>query len=299
MIFRKITIIDPCGLTDPETEKISLLSKEKITAYNDVPGNDDEIINRIGDSDCILVSWRTRISAETLRAAPSLKYVGMCCSLYNEKAANVDIASAKQLGITVRGVRDYGDEGTVEYIFAQLIYLFKGLGKIKWRSESTELKGKSIGIIGLGTLGKMVSKTAFHFGMKGYYFSRNRNYALEKKGITFLPMNELLESCDIISTHLPKNTIVLTEKEFKIKKPNSVLVNTSLGLTFEKEPFLKWITSDKTSFAIFDSDGAGNFRNEFSAYENIVLSTESAGFTAEARKRLSEKVLLNLKDYTG
>ena len=68
--------------------------------------------------------------------------------LYDEKSANVDIETARNLGIEVKGVRDYGDEGTVEFIFAELITLFKGLGKNKWRNEATELKNKRIGIIG-------------------------------------------------------------------------------------------------------------------------------------------------------
>jgi lactate dehydrogenase-like 2-hydroxyacid dehydrogenase len=89
----------------------------------------------------------------------------MCCSLYDENLANVDIAAARKLGIQVKGVKDYGDEGTIEFIFAQLIFLFKGLGKHKWKSEATELTNKSIGIIGLGTLGLMVAKIAIHFGM--------------------------------------------------------------------------------------------------------------------------------------
>jgi len=94
----------------------------------------------------------------------------MCCSLYDQKSANVDIEAARKLGIDVKGVRDYGDEGTVEFIFAQLIYLFKGLGKNQWGSEVTELKNKSVGIIGFGTLGQMVGKIAVHFGMQGFLF---------------------------------------------------------------------------------------------------------------------------------
>ena len=221
----------------------------------------------------------------------------MCCSLYDENSANVDIAAARKLGIEVRGVKDYGDEGTIEFIFAQLIYLFKGLGKQQWKNEATELTNKNIGIIGLGTLGKMVAKTATHFGMKVFYFNRSRKYGMEKEGIVYLPLNELMATCDVVTTHLPRNTILLTEQEFGIKKKNSILINTSLGLTFEKAAFVKWISHDKTSFAIFDADGVGDFVDEFSAHENIILSNQFAGFTLEAKKRLSEKVYANMTNY--
>jgi len=297
MVFRKITIIDKCGLTSPEIEKIALLSQEAISINDDFPESENEVIKRIGESDCVLVSWHTKITAEIINACPALKFIGMCCSLYDENSANVDIVEARKLGIEVKGVRDYGDEGTVEFIFSQLIFLLKGLGKNRWRNEATELTNKSIGIIGLGTLGQMVAKTAIHFGMKVFYFSRTRKYELEKTGITFLPLNELMESCDIITTHLPKNTVIITDPEFKNKKSNSILINTSLGLTFEKGPFLNWIRNDRTSFAIFDGEGAGNFASEFADQSNIILSDQSSGFTAEAKKRLSQKVLLYLTSY--
>jgi lactate dehydrogenase-like 2-hydroxyacid dehydrogenase len=221
-----------------------------------------------------------------------LKFIAMCCSLYDENSANVDIAAARKLGIQVKGVKDYGDEGTIEFIFAQLIFLFKGLGKHKWKSEAIELTNKSIGIIGLGTLGQMVAKTAMHFGMVVFYYNRSRKYEFEKQGVGYLPLIELLASCDVITTHLPRNTIVLTDQEFVIKKNNSVLINTSLGLTFEKDAFLNWISKDKTSFAILDADGAGNFGSEFSKYENIITTEQFAGFTLEAKKGFLKKYLL-------
>jgi lactate dehydrogenase-like 2-hydroxyacid dehydrogenase len=297
LTFKKISIIDNCGLTSPEIEKISMLSQEPISIYNDFPETETQIIERIGDADCVLVSWQTMINADILKASTSLKFIGMCCSLYDENSANVDIAEARKLGIEVKGVKDYGDEGTVEFIFAQLIYLLKGLGKHQWKSEGTELSNKSIGIVGLGTLGQMVAKTAIHFGMNVFYFNRSRKHELEKEGITYLPLNELVKSCDIITTHLPKNTILLNALEFQNKKENSILVNTSLGLTFDKDAFLKWISNDKTSFAILDADGVGNFGREFSEYQNIITTDQFAGFTIEAKKRLSEKVLANLTNY--
>ncbi len=297
MTFNKIAIIDNCGLTSSEIAKISLLSREPISIFDDFPETESQIIERIGAADCVLVSWQTRISADVLKKATDLKLVGMCCSLYDENSANVDIGAARKLGIQVEGVKDYGDEGTIEFIFAQLIYLFKGLGKQQWKTEATELTNKRIGIIGLGTLGKMVAKTAIHFGMKVFYFNRSRKYEIEKQGVVYLPLNELMATCDVVTTHLPRNTVLLTEQEFAIKKTNSILINTSLGLTFEKDAFVKWISNDKTSFAILDADGVGNFGSEFSQHENIITTDQFAGFTFEAKKRLSEKVYANLMNF--
>jgi phosphoglycerate dehydrogenase-like enzyme len=297
MTFHKITIIDSCGLTPPVLEQITKLSKEPIVIYNDYPESDAEILNRIADSDCVLVSWHTKVNADVIQAAPNLKYIGMCCSLYDEKAANVDIAQARKQGILVKGVRDYGDDGTLEFIFAELIFLMKGLGSLKWQTENRELRGKTMGIIGMGTLGTMVARTAKHFGMNVFYFNRSRKPDLEAEGFGFLPLIELLGTCDVITTHLPKNSNVMGEAEFRNKKPNSILVNTSIGLTFDKDAFLSWLSGDPTSFAIFDGPGMGEHFEEFSKYPNIIISDRSSGFTLEAQSRLSEKVLANMQSF--
>ncbi|HEY3371965.1 MAG TPA: NAD(P)-dependent oxidoreductase [Prolixibacteraceae bacterium] len=297
MTFQKITIIDSCGLTSPVLDQIAQLSIAPLVIYNDFPTTDDEIFRRIADSDCILVSWNTRVNAEVIRASPRLKYIGMCCSLYDEKAANVDIIQARRQNIVVKGVRDYGDDGTHEFIFAELIYLMKGLGKLQWQTETRELRGKTMGIIGMGTLGTMVARTARHFGMEVFYFNRSRKYELEEEGFGFMPLDELMACCDVISLHLPKNSMVLSEPEFRIKKPNSILVNTSIGLTFDQEAFLRWISKDPTSFAIFDRVAVGEYFDEFSRVPNIILSGKSSGFTLEAKSRLSEKVLDNMQSF--
>lgn len=295
MTFQKITIIDSCGLTTEVLGQLTQLSNEQLTIYNDIPTTDEVVLQRIGSSDAILVSWRTTINAEVIKASSNLKFIGMCCSLYDENAANVDIAQARQQGIVVKGVKDYGDDGTLEFIFAELIYLLKGLGKHQWQSENRELRGKVMGIIGMGTLGTMVAKTAKHFGMKVNYFSRNRKYQLEQEeGFEYMSLSELMFYCDVISIHVPKNSIVLSERDFSLKKKNSILINTAIGLTFNKEDFIQWIAANRNSFAIFDRVGAGEHFEEFSNYPNIIVSEKSSGFTLEAKSRLSQKVLENI-----
>ena len=297
MTFQKITIIDSCRLTPEVLDQITLLSNEPISIYNDFPATEEEILGRIADSDCILVSWNTQVNAQVIKACPRLKYIGMCCSLYDEKAANVDILQAHNQGIVVKGVRDYGDDGTLEFIFAQLIWLMKGLGGLQWQTDTRELRGKTMGIIGMGTLGTMVARTARHFGMEVFYYNRTRKFELEKEGFEMLPLDELLLHCDVVSMHLPKNSIVLNEYEFTFKKRNSILINTSMGLTFDKAAFLHWISNNPTSFAIFDRVAVGEHFEEFSKYPNIIVSEGSSGFTLEAKTRLSEKVLLNIQGF--
>ena len=297
MKFRKIVQLDPCGLVSPYKEQILSLSTEPPVLYESVPKDEEEIVKRIADADCVLVSWNTAINAEIINTVPSVKYIGMCCSLYDEASANVDIGEARKRNITVKGVRDYGDNGTVEFIFAELICLFKGLGKHLWGNEPTELTAKTIGIIGMGTLGKLVAQTALHFGMRVAYYSRTRKEDIEKEGAIYTNLETLLQQSNIVTTHLPRNTTVLTEKNITLLKKDAIYINTSLGQPFEIQPFLDWIGQQSGNYAIFDAPGYGTLEAVLKQHSNIILSHRSSGFTLEARARLAKKVRENMLDY--
>lgn len=94
-MFRKLTAIEPVSLEDWAEEKLHTYAEE-VVLYRDIPENDEEIIRRIGDSDAVLVSYTTRIGRNVIEACPQIRYIGMCCSLYSEESANVDIACARE-----------------------------------------------------------------------------------------------------------------------------------------------------------------------------------------------------------
>jgi lactate dehydrogenase-like 2-hydroxyacid dehydrogenase len=295
-MFKQIVIIDKTGLQDWTLKRLQEYSENPIKIYDDIPTSEEESAKRIEDADCVFVSWSTQLTAKVLRNAKDLKYVGMCCSLYDKKSANVDIDYAENNGITVKGVRDYGDEGLVEYIISELIRLIKGLGKRQWKKDAVELTGRNVGIIGMGATGKMLADRLQAFGTNVYYYNRSKKPQAEKDGITYLPLDELLETAEIISLHLPKNTNILGEREFKQFGDGKILINTSLGLTFDKSAFDNWI-SNQNNYSIFDGDGIGQYKVEFDNLENIISSEVVSGWTIEAQERLSEKALNNLIDF--
>ncbi len=89
--------------------------------FDSQPESAEEIVERIGDADAVFVSYTHAIGEEILAKCPNLVYIGMCCSLYSEESSNVDIAYAREHGITVTGIRDYGDEGVAEYVLEELL----------------------------------------------------------------------------------------------------------------------------------------------------------------------------------
>ncbi|WP_435354857.1 NAD(P)-dependent oxidoreductase [Emticicia sp. SJ17W-69] len=293
--FRQIVCVDNTRLTAPALEKLSQYSEQEVKIFNDYPTNKDEIINRIGDADCLLVSWKTTIDKEIIENANALKYIGMCCSLIDKTSANVNIDAAEERKIVVKGVKDYGDEGVVEFIFAELISLAKGLRKHQWKSIQTELKGKTLGIIGFGTVGQMVAKVAIAFGMNVLYFSRTRKRDAETANLKYVNLSELLSKSDVISTHLPRKTKLLSKDEFALIKPNAVFINTSVGVTFDEDSMYDWVKKEG-NYAIFDHDGAFGL-NQLEKYPNIIYSPKTSGMTDAAFERLSDKVIQNLTTF--
>ncbi len=296
MRFKKVVSIDYTGLEEMEKAKLAELAEEVIY-FDDCPTTEAEIIKRIDDADCVLVSWNTHISGEVMEQCPNIKYIGMCCSLYDEESANVDIAAAREQGIIVYGVSDYGDEGVMEFIISELVCLLHGLGEHHWTDEILELSDQKLGIIGLGTTGIMLAERAKAFGMDIYYYSRTRKIEIEERlGIKYLEKEAVLKQVDIISTHVPRNTVVLDAEDIRIFGNNKIIINTSLGPTFDLIAFAEWITTEG-NYAIFDQGGLENTDEQLTQYERVIYSKHFSGFTRQARRRLSVKVLENIEKY--
>lgn len=295
-MFSKIVVVDKAGLHPWAIEKLQELSVNPIVQFEEDPSSDEITLERIKDADCVFVSWRTPIRKNVLKECKSIRYIGMCCSLYDSKSANVDVDYANENNIVVKGIRDYGDEGVIEFIISETIQLLKGLGEHMWRDEPVELTRRKVGIIGMGTTGLMLANRFVAFGAQVCYYSRRRNTKADKLGYQYLPLNELLQTAEIVSTHLPKKTSVMRSEEFKHLGKGKILINTSLGLTFDKNAFEEWI-AEEGNFAIFDGEGIKPHAEYFSKHNNIIASTLTTGFTREAKVRLNEKVLQNVNEF--
>ena len=177
-MFKKLVMIEPINIFDIHKNELHKYANEVIE-YKDMPKDDDEIITRIGDADAVLLSYTSRINSYVLEQVKNVKYIGMCCSLYSVESANVDIVKAKELGITVTGVRDYGDNGVAEYVIHELVEFLGGYKGNYWDNIAHEITGLKCGVIGLGTSGSLIAKTLKFFGANVSYYSRTRKYDFE------------------------------------------------------------------------------------------------------------------------
>lgn len=292
-MFRKLVAIEPVSLVPTAEKKLYSFAKE-VVIHADIPANDQEVAARIGDADAVLLSYTSRINRAALEQCPNVKYIGMCCSLYSPESANVDILYANERGITVTGIRDYGDEGVVEYVVSELVRCLHGFGQEPWEGMPREITGLKVGIVGLGKLGGMIADALHFFGAEIAYFSRSEKPEAAAKGYRFLPLNELLSQSEMVCCCLNKNTVLLHNEEFKQLGNKKILFNVGLSPAWDETPFLQWLENDNLCFC--DSTGALGGDHLLGHPKTRCMQT-STGRTRQAFDRLSEKVLANLSEY--
>lgn len=238
-LYNKIVLLQTTGVEEFILKDLNNLAHEVIS-YDTPPKNNKEIIKRCQDADVVLITFTSLLDEEVIKSLPNLKHIALCCSLYTDETSNVDLKAAKKQNIKVTGVKEYGDDGVIEYILSELSRLTLGTNNLMYDNEPTELKSLKLGIIGLGSLGKKVAHFASLFGMDTSYYGRTK----QNTEYTYMNLEELLSTNDVISMHLPRNIELLQEKEFNLMTGPKILIDTGLGLSFNEDAFSKWITQD-------------------------------------------------------
>ncbi|NLI72136.1 MAG: dihydrofolate reductase [Bacteroidales bacterium] len=299
-MFKKLVAIEPVSLIPSAEKELKKFAKEVIM-YDNIPENDDEIVQRIGNADAVLLSYTTDLRKNAIEKCPNIKYIGMCNSLYSPESANVDILYAQSRGITVTGIRDYGDEGVVEYVVSELVRCLHGFGNnpdgspaTPWNGVVEEITGLKCGIIGLGKSGGMIADAMKFFGAEVSYFSRTRKPKQEEKGYKFLDLNNLLSQNEVVFCCLNKNTVLLYDEQFQHFGNKKIIFNTGLSPAWDEIPFRKWLENENRCYCdTLDALGSKDLLN----HPNVRCMNVSTGRTRQAFDRLSEKVLNNIKNY--
>lgn len=295
-MFNKLVIIEKINVLDEHINKLNDIAKQVIY-YKDLPASDAQIIERIDDADAVLLSYTSYINSNILEKCKNIKYIGMCCSLYSPESANVDINKANELGIVVKGVKDYGDEGVAEYIISELVSFLQGYKGYKWDNIGHEITDLKCGVVGLGTSGTLIAKTLKFFKADVSYYSRTRKRHLEQEyGFTYKDLNTLCKESEAIFLALNKNVFLLQKEQFALMKHKCILFNTSIGPGFDVNALKQWLKDDK-HFFFGDTLATIGDTSLWKLDNTFTINRSSGGQTYQAFKRLGEKVLNNIYEF--
>ena len=212
-----------------------------LTVYDRTPA--EQIVARIGDAEAVIVN-KVPITAETMDACPSIKYIGVLATGYNV----IDVAAAKQRGIAVTNIPTYGTAAVAQMAFALLLEIChhaahhsnavhegrweNNIDWCFWDYPLIELAGKTIGIIGFGRIGQNVGQIAQAFGMKVLAYDTYQNPALISDTCRYADLDEIFAAADVISLHCPlfDSTLGIINKDAIAKMKDGVIIlNNSRG----------------------------------------------------------------------
>lgn len=292
--FRKLVEAGPIGL-QPWAEKKLEEYASQIIRFDTLPESEDELVERIGDADAVLVRTLPLVPASVISRCGNLRYIGMCCSLYSKESANVDIDYAEKHGIKVYGIRDYGDKGVTEFVVYALVRILHGYDWPLWREKPKEITGLRIGFVGFGTSGQMTARLLKAMGAEISYFARSAKPECEKEGMHFKPLSSLLEESEVVITCLNKGVILLDEEMFSHLGSGKIMINTSIGPASDMAALERWILDDRNVFVSDTAGGVGDIYPKVKDRRNVLCPDVSAGMTIEAYDLMSQKVLDNIE----
>ena len=270
----------------------------------------DKIVENVGDAEIVLCN-KTPFTADVLRACPNLKYIGLCATGYN----NVDIKTCNELGITVCNVPAYSTAAVAQLVFSFILHFasrtsaynkfVRNGGWIKSETFSDflypiqELAGKTIGIIGYGSIGRKVAHIAQAFNMNVIVNTRT---AKQDGSVKFVGLKELFSDADVITAHCPltEETLGLINKEtLSYCKPSCVIINTSRGPVVNEQDLADALNSGKIAGAALDVLCQEPMAEDcpLIGAKNCIITPHIAWAPLETRERLVKVVAENVKAF--
>lgn len=306
----RITVLDGYGLNPGDLSWKGFEALGDCTVYDRT--TPEQLMERAAGAE-ILITNKTILTADILKALPDLKYVGILATGYNV----VNVKAAKELGIVVTNIPAYSTDSVAQMVFAQILtitqrveYYTEENRKGRWANSRDfcywdtplmELAGKKIGIVGFGHTGQATARIALAFGMKVFAYTSKSAEQLPAD-ITKLSLDELFRTCDVVSLHCPltdttKNLV--NAERLKQMKSSAILINTGRGpLVNEKD------LADALNYGTIYAAGVDVLSceppkadNPLLAAKNCYITPHIAWATKEARVRLMDIAVENLRSF--
>ncbi|WP_455256669.1 NAD(P)-dependent oxidoreductase [Peptoniphilus asaccharolyticus] len=280
---------------------------------SNIPLPTEKIIERLSGVEVLICPLSDKITREVIENTNSkdLKLIAN----YGAGFDNVDIVAAKENGIAVTNAPAPSSAvSTAELTFALMLAsarkLVQGEKDLRsgnffgWRPTyflGEQLKGKTLGIIGMGNIGKNLAKRALAFDMNVIYYSRNRKEDVESFGAEYLSKEEVIKNSDFLSLHTafaPELRHMIGESEFKKMKHTSHFINAARGPLVDEQALVKALKDGEIRSAALDVyEFEPRVTEELLELENVVLAPHLGNATEEARFEMGNAVVDNLEDF--
>lgn len=313
----------PRNISYPKNRiKILLLENVHPDAFENLSGDgfsvellkhsipEDELIEKIKGVHVLGIRSKTQVTQKVLDAANKLLVVGAFCI----GTTQIDLDHAKKKGVVVFNAPYSNTRSVVELAIGEIIMLTRSIfprsteihsgSWQKTAAGSREVRGKNLGIVGYGNIGKQLSILAEALGMRVYYYDIEDSLALgnAKKCGT---LEDLLNVSDVVTLHIddnPANKNFIGEREIKQMRDGALLINLSRGFVVDIDALANALKSGKLSGAAIDvypeePGSNGEFKSELQGLNNVILTPHIGGSTEEAQRDIADFVPNKIMDY--
>jgi len=298
-----------------------VFSKDPLTKEN---------LDSVKDAAAVSVFIYSKIDGKIIDRFKSLKAIVTRSTGFD----HINLEDCRKREVQVYNVPNYGQNTVAEHTFALILALSRKIHKAYEKTirgnfsldnlEGFDLKGKTIGIIGTGSIGKHAAKIANGFEMNILAYDIHKDKELEKLGVKYMNLNELIKKSDIVSLHCPYNKKthhLINGKNIKLMKKEALLINTSRGAVVDTTSLVKALSARKIGGAgldVLEEEGfikeeAQLLANSFPkkklenilenhlllTFDNVIITPHIAFYSEEALKRILDITIENIKCISG
>jgi glycerate dehydrogenase len=274
---------------------------------------DDQVVTRAHGAEIVLTT-RTHLPAQILRQLTSTRYIGVLFTGYDI----VDVKTARDLNIAVTNIPTYGTASVAQFTFALLLELCHQVGLHSgatragewsrssdftfWKTPLVELAGKTIGIIGLGQIGRRVAEIAFAFELRVIAADAVRSPVPNWPNFEWCDLDQLMARSDILSLNcplLPQTQGIINAKSLALMKSSAFLINASRGGLVVEQDLADALNNGRLAGAAVDvlSSEPPLPNNPLLRAKNCIVTPHIAWASKEARTRLLNTAIANVRAF--
>jgi D-3-phosphoglycerate dehydrogenase len=295
----RIVILDEVELSEDQLRRLEGLGQ--LVRHSSNPTEESEVVRRLARAEVAILGW-TAFGQRMLRQLPELRLIAVWATGYDY----VDVATAKEHGITVTNVPAYAGRAVAELTIGLILALIRHIvpadlsvreGAFSWQGfQGTELAGKVLGVVGVGDIGREVARLGACLGMDVLGHTRTASVdRAARLGIELLPLPQLLHHSDVVSLHVPltaQTHHLLGQKELEAMRPGAFLVNTARAGVVDQSALVEALRTGRLGGAALDDHE--HPAPTLAAMPNVVLTPHIGFCTAEALVRKGDVCVDNV-----
>lgn len=260
------------------------------------------------DSEVLVATTFTHVGKDLTDRLPNLKFVQIASTGYD----NVDTDALKERKVMLSNIPTANKESVAEHVIAMALVQLKNMmffhGEIvrgNWPvlTNSTELMGKTFGIIGMGAIGRRLAERLLYFGTNTIYYDPVKIPQEDEEllGVAYADLDELIRKSDIISLHVPLNAATdrfISAERFDSMKDGAIFINTARGEVVDEDAMVRAVKSKgiRACIDVYASEPP-DFSKELFKLDNVIFSPHIAGVTIESQQRFITETVSNVLKY--